>query len=34
MDANIEHEEIAAALELVEYKMTEVNELIKECISI
>ena len=33
VDAHIEHDEIEAALEMVEYKMTEVNELIKECIS-
>lgn len=31
-DAQIEHEEVKAAVALIEFKLTEVNELIKECI--
>lgn len=31
-DAQIEHEEVKAAVAMIEFKLTEVNELIKECI--
>ncbi len=31
LDKTLESEEIAAALELLEFKMTEINELMKEC---